>query len=125
MQELTEIFIEIGGLVFVVHLQLEHGQTAHPGDKTSKSPLAGSRLSNEQQMALRLAEDMFNPEDVIKEFVKEDEGDIQLFFIDFELSFDIYVGYVAPLGQQGCSSSAAWEKASWKRELASRGLPPG
>lgn len=40
-------------------------------------------------MSLRLAEDMFNPEDVIEDFVKEEEVRIQLFFMDFELSFDM------------------------------------
>ena len=68
--------------VLVVHLHLEHAQPVHPGDERRQSGLARTASSDEQQVALRLAEDAVDAEDVVEDLIEEHERHVQLLLVE-------------------------------------------
>ena len=93
-QHLPQVLVEVLGAVLVVHLDLEHSQPVHPRHKPGEGRFPCPGDSNEKEMALRLPEDSVNPENMVQDFVKEDQRNIKLLLVE---DFQSGLGVVAKL----------------------------
>ena len=59
-----------------MHLDLEHAETVHPGHEAGQCGFARTAHPDQQQVALRLAEDTVNAEHMVQYFVKQHELDV-------------------------------------------------
>ena len=73
-----------------MHLHLEHTQSVHPSDEAREGRLSGAARSDEEEVALRLAVDTVDAEDVVEDFVEEDEWHVELFLVKhFQSRFSV------------------------------------
>ena len=62
---------------------LEHCQSIHPGNEAGQSSLSSTTYTDQQQVALRLAEDTVNAEHVVEDFIEQDQRHIELFLVEY------------------------------------------
>ena len=81
-QHNAQVFIKVGSCVLVVHLDLVHAQAVHPRHEARQGCLSRPTHSNQQQMALRLAEDTIDAKNMVKHFIEEYQRHIEFFFVE-------------------------------------------
>ncbi len=72
----------MGYYICITYLDLEHGESVEPGDEARQCGLARPGHSDHEEMALWLAEDPVDPEDVVQDLVEQNERNVELLFVE-------------------------------------------
>ena len=75
-QHRPKVLVEVVRRVLVVDLHLEHAQADDPRDEPRQRGLACPAHPYQEQVALRLAEDAVDAQDVLQDLVEQNEGDV-------------------------------------------------
>ena len=67
---MTQIIVEVDRGVLIIHLDREDAQTVHPGDETREHGLTTTGHTDEEHMALWLAEHTINAQNIFL-FIKK------------------------------------------------------
>ena len=117
-QDDSEVLVEVFHGVLGVDLELEDGEAVHPGHEATEGRLSGPGHADKEEMALRLPVDAVDAEDVVEDFVEEDEGDVEFLLVeDLETGLDVAAQLFLVDGHVVLGEPAAVEDGASERGL--------